>query len=472
MVISGSHMSFPPVNGKEVVVEFDGGCVSSDAGILLLKEIDARLGLTNGLSACIQDKRQQSKVQQSVWDMLRQRIFGIAQGYEDCNDFDTLCSDPAFKVAADRAPLTSSDLASQPTLSRLENSISTRDLLAMADFLVQIFIKKHQGSAPTQIILDIDATDDPAHGQQEFEFYHGYYQCHCFLPLLVYATADTGEQELLAAVLRPGNKHAGHGSVSVLRRIVQKLKQAFPTCRFIVRGDAGFALPALYNWCEESSVDYVLSLAKNSRLLHLSEEFEKEARELYDQAVGLAPPVATAQALAKGGANPTAQAKEKVRHFGEITYAAQTWPKARRVVVKAEMMAKGYNPRFVVTNLPGDDPVLDTPSTIYNFYTDRGDVENRIKELKNGLLSGRTSCHRFRANQFRLLLHAVAFVLLQALRQVLKGTEGAQWQAGTIRTKILKVGALITETVRRIVFKLPSSHPRQHLWKHLAVEIG
>lgn len=446
MVNSGQQLLFPSIGGKEVIADFTGGRLSSDAGLVLLKEIDRGLGLTSGLSDCIEDTRQQSKVRQSVVDMLRQRIFGIACGYEDCNDFDTLCSDPLFKIA-DRRPMTDGDLASQPTLSRLENSVGSRELLAMADFLVASFISRHQKDAPSQIILDLDATDDPAHGQQELEFYHGYYGGHCFLPLLVYATADTGEQEMIAAVLRPGNKHAGHKSVSILKRILQRLRAAFPSCRFIVRGDAGFALPKLYDWCEATQVEYVISLAKNSCLLELSTDFEQEARALYEQF------------------------QEKVRHFGEFFYAAQTWPKARRVIVKAEMMSKGYNPRFVVTNLPGNDPILDAPVKLYEFYTDRGDVENRIKELKTDLLSGRTSCHRFLANQFRLLLHAASYILLQELRRMLTKSQGAKWQAGTMRTKLLKVGALVVESVRRVVIKLPTSYPYQALWKHLVLQL-
>jgi hypothetical protein len=351
-------------------------------------------------------------------------------------------------VAADRKPLTDADLASQPTLSRLENSIKVDDLLKMAEFLVRLFINRHRSTPPAQIILDLDATDDPAHGQQELEFYHGYYRTHCFLPLLIYATADGNEQELLAAVLRPGNKHAGHGSVSILRRILPLLKEAFPACRFIVRGDAGFALPAFYNWCDQTELEYVISLPKNSRLRELSSHLEQEARDLFGQS------------------------QQKVRHFGEIRYAAASWPGPRRVVVKAEMTAKGYNPRFIVTNLPADDPALDSPERLYGFYTDRGDVENRIKELKIDIRSGRTSCHRFIANQFRLMLHAASFILLQALRAVLKNSEGAQWQAGTIRVKLLKVGALVTESVRRIAVTLPSSYPLQDLWKHLTLVLS
>jgi hypothetical protein len=222
------------------------------------------------------------------------------------------------------------------------------------------------------------------------------------------------------------------------------LREAFPQCRFLVRGDAGFALPAFYNWCEQAGVEYAISLPKNSRLRELSSDIEQESRALFETS------------------------HQKVRHFGQIEYAASTWPGPRRVVVKAEMTAKGYNPRFVVTNLPADDPALDSPERLYGFYTDRGDVENRIKELKIDIRSGRTSCHRFMANQFRLMLHAAAFILLQALRGLLQNTEGAQWQAGTLRNKLLKVGALVTESVRRIAITLPSSYPLQDLWKHLA----
>ena len=447
MCNSGQLLLFPSLGCKEIVAYFDGGRISSDGGLLLLKQLDEKLGLTSGLSACIVDCRQKSKVKQTVQDMLRQRIFGIACGYEDCNDFDTLCSDPLFKLAADRRPATDSDLASQPTLSRLENSITTSDLRKMSERIMDLFLDRYRGREPEQIVFDLDATDDPAHGQQEFEFYHGYYGHHCFLPLLAYATVDDGEQELLAAVLRPGNKHAGYGSVSILCRIFRKLKAAFPNCRFIVRGDAGFALPKLYDWCESNDVEYVISLAKNSRLLDLSKDVENEARELY------------------------AQSKEKVRHFAEMLYAANSWPQLRRVIVKAEMTSQGYNPRFVVTNLPGDDPLLEVPEKVYDYYTQRGDVENRIKELKIDLLSGRTSCHRFLANQFRLLLHAAAFILLQQLRLLLVSTQGEIWQASTLRTKLLKVGALVTESVRRIVIKLPSSYPYKKLWQHLAAQL-
>jgi hypothetical protein len=213
-----------------------------------------------------------------------------------------------------------------------------------------------------------------------------------------------------------------------------------------VRADAGFALPVLYKWCEECAVDYAISIAKNDALLKLATPLHEEAEKLYEEK------------------------KEKVRHFGEFQYSAQTWEKSRRIVVKAERMDKGYNPRFVVTNIPGDDPVLDAPEKLYDFYTDRGDVANRIKELKIDLISARTSCHSFLANQFRLLLHAAAYILLQALRRKLNATQAAWWQAGTIRTKLLKVAALVSESTRRIHIKLPSSYPYQELWIHLELQ--
>jgi hypothetical protein len=425
-----------PCAGKQVTATFDGGHLSSDGGLMLLRQVDEQLGLTARLAACIRDERNPNLVEQSVHDLLRQRIFGIMCGYEDCNDFDALRSDPLFKLALGRAPLTGADLGSQPTLSRLENAVGPKDLLRMSAALVEMFVERPRATPPQRIILDADATDDPTHGQQEFEFYHGYYDHHCYLPLLVYATADGGEQELVAAVLRPGNVHAGHRAVAVLRRIVERVREAFPQAEILLRGDAGLALPAVYDYCEGANLHYVISLAKNSRLLEFAQPWLTEAAAIY------------------------AETGEKVRHFGEFSYAAESWPHLRRVVVKAEVTGQGENPRFVVTNLAEPDP-----QAIYDeLYTQRGDVENRIKELKDDLLSGRTSCHRFLANQFRLLLHAAAFVLMQGLRQLLAGTELAAAQAGTLRGKLLKVAARVRQTCRRIWVQLPTSYPYQRLW--------
>lgn len=425
-----------PCGSRQVSATFDGGHLSSDGGLLLLQRVDERLGLTARLAGCIRDERNPKLVEQSVHDLVRQRVYGIACGYEDCNDFDTLRADALFKLALGRAPVTGAALGSQPTLSRLENAVRAKDLLRMSAALVEMFIERQRGAPPQRIIVDADATDDPTHGQQELEFYHGYYDHHCYLPLLVYATADGGEQALMAAVLRPGNVHAGHRAVAVLRRIVARVRAAFPQAQIILRGDAGLALPEVYDYCEGANLHYVISLAKNSRLLECARPWLSEAAAIH------------------------AETGDKVRHFGEFTYAADSWPRPRRVVVKAEVTGQGENPRFVVTNLEGPDA-----AAIYDeLYTQRGDVENRIKELKDDLGSGRTSCHKFLANQFRLLLHAAAFVLLQGLRQLLAGTKLAAAQAGTLRVKLLKVAARVRQTWRRIWVQMPTSYPHARLW--------
>lgn len=419
-----------PFDGREIAIAFDAGAVSSDGGLLLLRQVDKRMGLTKRLAACLGGDRRGKRTKHSSAGMLLQRVLGIAMGYEDCNDFDTLRDDPMFKLVAGKG-----SLASQPTLSRFENSVGVRELYAMSGALFELFVERHSGKRPKRIVLDFDATDDPTHGQQELEFYHGYYERHCYLPLLCFASVDGGEQEVIAAVLRPGNKHAGHRAAAVLRRMVKRLRGAFPKAELVFRADAGFALPEVYDTCEKLGVLYTISLAKNERLLTLS-------RSLLDLAAG-----------------KHAETNEKVRLFGQIRYAADTWRDKRRVVVKAEVMAKGENPRFVVTNLRGK-----SPEAVYDFYTQRGDVENRIKEMKLDLVSGRTSCHRFLANQFRLLLHAAAYVLMQGLRKLLEGFELASAQVSTLRLKLLKVGTKVNDTTRRVWLHLPTGYPLRDTW--------
>ena len=430
-----------PFCKKRMTMNFEGGSISSDGGLLLLRALDERMRLTASLASCIKDGRDQRKLRQAVQEMLIQRIFGIACGYEDCNDHNTLRSDPMLKISAGREPLSGEDLASQPTLTRLENSVGWREILWMEEALLGQFVSGHRESPPKRIVIDCDATDDPTHGQQELEFFHGYYECHCYLPLLVYLSADGGEQELVAAVLRPGNVHAGNKVVSVVSRIVRRLKEAFPGVEIAFRGDAGMALPAVYDYLEEENLFYLISLPKNSRLLELAEPTMKDSRAAYEET------------------------GEKTRGFGKFQYAAESWAVERKVIVKAEVMTQGENPRFVVTNMPGD------PEALYEEYVDRGDVENRIKELKDDLLSGRTSCHSFLANQFRLLLHAAAFVLITALRRLLSGTQMEKAQAGTLRVKLLKVGARLRETTRKIWLELPTSYPYQHIWEILLLRL-
>jgi hypothetical protein len=417
---------------ERVQIVQDAPDISSDGGLVLLMKTERRSGLVRRLADRLCDRRRQKSVTHSLWKMLAQRTMGICLGWEDCNDFDALGNDPLYTVCLNGKP------ASQPTLSTFENAVGRRELYMMSRELVQFFIDRHADKPPKRIVLDLDATDDPAHGQQEFEFYHGYYQTHCFLPLLAFASADDGPMELIGAVLRPGNSHAGRRSAAVLRRLVKMFKEVFPNTEIRLRADAGFALPEMYATCEALGLGYAISLPKNIVLLYLSSELENQSR---------------AQFLETG---------LKARLFGEFNYSAGTWPKERRVVVKAEVTVKGNNPRYVVTNLDG------SPEEIYNFYTFRGDSENRIKELKLDLSSGRTSCHRFTANCFRLLMHAAAFILMTLLREMLAGTDLARCTMGQIRLKLLKIAAIVERRTRRILVRLPRGHPHAGLLRTLA----
>ena len=433
MVHSVPQLGLGILRGRQVVGGFDGGDISSDGGVMLLGEAERRTGIIAALAAAIGDERDPVRVRHSIEVMLRQRIFAIACGYEDCNDFDELRSDPALKLAVGRLPEGDFDLASQPTLSRFENSVSSGELLAMSAVLLDQFVARQQ-QAPRWVVLDFDATDDETHGQQQLSGFHGFYDEHCYLPLIVTARADGGPDELLAAVLRPGRSHAGRGTLTVLRRIVARLREAWPEVCILLRADSGFALPEIYDWCEANDVWYLIGLASNSRLQRLAEPHLAAAR---------------AECAATG---------EKVRRLHDVGYAAGSWPRLRRVLIKAEVSARGDNPRYVVTSLGGD------PLLLYDLYARRGEAENRIKELKCDLAMDRTSCHRFLANQFRLLLHAAAFVLLSVVRGCLAGTELARAQVCTLRCRLLKLGVLVRQTCRRVWLAFASSCPVQHLW--------
>ena len=427
-----------PLPRKPVVVTADGGAITSEAGVLLLRELDAGLGLSAALACCLPEPREPGKVRHSRLALLRQRIYQIALGYEDANDADALRVDPALKLALGKAP-SEADLASQPTLSRLENRVGWRECWRMSEALVESYLQRHREQPPTRLVLDVDATDDPTHGQQELSFYHGFYRKHCYLPLLVFAQAEErGEQELLAAVLRPGNAHAGRRAMGVVKRLVTRLRRAFPACRIELRADSGLALPEVYDGCDALALSYVISLPKNARLQEAATPWREEA---------------AARQAETGG---------KVQVFGEFAHAAHTWPQARRVICKAEVMPQGENPRFVVTSR------LDLePEALYRFYCQRGDPENRIKELKEGLRADRLSCHRFWSNQFRLLLHAAAYLLFQHLRARLAGTELARAQVSTLRLRLLKVGARVRESVRRVWLQLPQAYAGLPLWERV-----
>lgn len=415
---------------KAAEIRFDLPFTSSDGGLLLLKKADRLLGLTSGFASCLRDPRRGSP-EHTIQKMLTQRVYAICQGWEDCNDFDTLKEDALYTQVLEGTP------ASQPTLSRFENWFGRRELHRLSIALANSFIDRRRGNAPRKIVIDMDATDDPTHGQQEFEFFHGYYDCHCYLPLLVFCSADGGDEELVGAILRPGNSHAGRSSAAILDRLVQMLKAAFPKTEIVFRADAGFALADIYGVCESLGISYLISLPRNTRLEALAAPLLQDARTL------------------------RAQTGEKVRLFGEFSYAAGTWPDERRVIVKAEVMDKGENPRFVVTNLSDD------PQNLYEDYCKRGDCENRIKELKIDLESGRTSCHKFTANCFRLLLHAIAFVLMSQVRRMLAGTGLERSAMGQIRLHLLKIAAQVQVSTRRVVIRLPRGHPNAEILERL-----
>lgn len=438
-------------NAKPVVAAFDVAHASSDGGALLLKALDERLGLTERMATCLTDSRQPGKVQHELIELLRQRVFGLACGYADCNDAARLAHDPLHKLLLDRDPLTGLALASQPTLSRFENAVGRRALIRMGHVLADTVIESHRrrrkGRA-TRLTIDLDPTDDPTHGQQEFTFFNGHYDTWCYLPAVATVTFnDEPEQYAVAAVLRPGNAPASRGAIGLLRRLFEKLRAAFPGARLRVRLDGGFASPRMFDFLEAQGVEYVVAMASNTRL-------EKRVRRLM------------------GKARMRSKATGRTAHlYGETRYAAQKWTHKRRVVMKAEVVRHPgrppkNNPRFVVTNLPDD------PQRVYEYYCQRGDMENRLKELHHGLEMDRTSCSRFLANQFRVLLTLAAYVLFQDLRRRAAGTVCADAQVTTLRERLLKLAVWVERTVRRIVLHLPTTFPWLRTWRQIAYVVG
>lgn len=419
------QLEFASCQGRKVQADFEGGEVSSDGGLLLLREVDRRLQITKRAAGLLPDDRQAGKVRHGMEQMVGQRVMALAQGYEDLNDHEQLRHDPLLQTAVQ----STSELASASTLCRMENRADRRSAMAMNELLVDLFIESHD-KAPEEVILDFDATDDPVHGRQEGRFFHGYYDRYCFLPLYVFC----GSQPLLAW-LRPSNIDGSRGAWAALRWLVKRLREVWPEVRIIWRADSGFCRWRMLQWSERHNVDYIVGLAKNARVTRL-------AAHLLDSA--------------EDGWNRTG---EKQRLFGWIEYGASTWGRPRRVIAKAEHSDKGSNPRFVVTSLEGD------PEELYDgSYCARGDMENRIKEQQLGLFADRTSCHTWWPNQLRLLLSTLAYVLIDALRRLaLEGTDWAKRQASTLRVCLLKIGAVIVRNTRRIVVHLSSSWPgRDH----------
>jgi hypothetical protein len=443
---------FQPHGLRNVVADFDGGTITSDAGGLLLREIEQKFGIVRQFAQCFTDHRDEEKLEFSVEELLLQRVMGLALGYEDVNDHDQLRHDPLLALLAGRADITGADrlasqdqgkpLAGKSTLNRLELTpagASSRSrykkivasIAQLQDTLVDVFIRlRAKQGVPQELILDFDATDDPIHGDQLGKFFHGYYRNYCYLPLYAFC----GGWPLLA-LLRPSNIDASQGTVEHLARIVPRLRQAWPDVRIMIRGDGGFCREPIMAWCEQNGVDYVFGLAKNKRLLRIIGKELHEAQMLFEET------------------------RTASRVFQDFAYRTQkSWSQERRVIGKAEHLAQGSNPRFVVTSLPAER--LDARTLYEDLYCARGEMENRIKEQQLFLFADRTSTHGLRSNQLRVLFSTMAYVVHQALREFgLKGTAMATAQASTIRTKLLKIGGRIGVSVRRVVLSLSQAYP-------------
>lgn len=438
--VAAAGFAFGTLAGATLSASFDGGQVTSDGGLPWLARAEAALGVCAALAGCVPEWRR-GPVRHSLETLVRQRVLQIACGYADQDDADALRTDPLLKLACGRLPASGADLASQPTISRLENAVERDAVERLAEALADLYVRQRGSDGPpARIVLDLDGTDDPAHGQQEGVAYHGYYRQHMYHPLLVF-DGDTGQ--LITAILRPGNVHGSRFVVLVLRRLLRTLRAAWPAVAIEVRADSGFAVPRLYAWCEANGVAYTIGLIPNATL---------EA--------------CAAPLLAQAQAESQAQAGAKVRLAGEATYQAASWPRPRRVVFKAEVLAKGPNTRFVVTTR------ADQPLEVYDWYVDRGEAENWIKDFKNALQADRLSDHRFWANAFRLLLHAAAFWLLDTLRRWLAAAEAARLQLDTLRLRVIKIGGWVREVADRygpdLCLHLSSHHPGLPLWRLLA----
>ena len=421
--------------GRRVIeADFSGGDLSSDGGLLLLRQVDGHLGLSRMAAAAIPDPRDPERIRHGLRDLLAQRLYALCCGYEDLNDHKALRGDVLMQTAVgcDQA------LASAPTFSRLENRATRAQAWALHGVLIEQFIASHD-EPPEELVLDIDASDVPLHGEQELSQFHAYYDHHCYLPLYVFCG-----QAMLACYLRPSKIDGAKHAAAVIKLLVTRLRKVWPTTRFIVRGDSGFCRRLLLHWCERSGVGYIIGLARNARLHALVEFAEASLADSY-KASGT-----------------------KQRLIGEFSYAAKSWRHERRVITRLEYGSQGTNPRFIVTNLQGDAIQLYD-----QLYCQRGEAENRIKEAQLDLFSTRASCSRFQANQFRLLLAALAYTLMQRLRALaLHATELERASAATIRVRLLKIGAAILRNTRRVRVMLASHHPLRELFATAAARLA
>lgn len=426
-------IEIPAPKGRKIEINFGGGSISSDGGILLLSQIDKKLALTRNISRQLTDKREPSKIRHSLLHMMRQRVYGIALGYEDLNDHSSLRLDPAFQICLSKE----TPLASSSTLCRFENRSHRQEAVKIHQEIVRQFMDSFK-LPPQELILDFDATDDLIHGNQEGRFFHGYYGNYCFLPLYVFCGS-----QLLVSYLRPSNIDGAKHSWAILALLVKKFREKWPSVQIIFRGDSGFCRHKLLSWCERHKVSYIVGIPGNARLKESILPFLKTVQENYKQT------------------------QTKLKQFISFSYGAKSWERERRVIGKVEVTALGTNTRFIVTNLGGENDDL-----YEKVYCARGDMENRIKEVQLSLFGDRTSCHEYWPNQMRVLFTSIAYILLERLKSLgLKGTDLAKAQTGTIRLRLLKIGAVITANTRRIRFSLSEHYPDQELfftlWKQL-----
>ena len=427
---TAEKIGFGRVGRRVIEADFDGGDLSSDGGLMLLRRADERIGLTRAVAAVFSDPRDPARITHRLRDLLAQRLYGLCCGYEDLNDHDSLRGDLLLQTAVGRVE----PLASAPTLCRLETRATRAQAVALHGVLIEQFIAGYK-TAPSELVLDIDASDVPLHGRQELAEFHAYYDHHCYLPLYVFCG-----QAMLACVLRRSRIDGAKNAAALIKLLVARLRQAWPRVRITVRGDSGFCRQRRLRLCERAGVNYLIGLARNARLqgrvavaeLMLADEYERTG--------------------------------VKQRLVDEFTYAADSWNIERRVITRLEFGAQGTNPRFVVTNLHGDATALYD-----GLYCARGEAENRIKEVQRDLFGTRASCHRFAANQLRLLLAALAYTLMQRLREIgLQGTELQRATAATIRVRLLKIGAAIVRNTRRVRILLASHHPLRDVFLHAA----
>ena len=418
---------------------FDGGRLTSDGGLSWLAKMDSEMGLSEMISECVPEWRTR-RGRHTMLALVKQRLYQIACGYEDQNDSDSLREDPLLKVVCGSLPESGADLASQPTICRLENAATRRSCYRIAEVLFEIYLQERgKDGAPKKVLLDFDSTDDPTHGDQEGSYYHGYYKQHMYHPLLVF---DGESGHLITALLRAGNTHSSNSSVAILKRIVCALRERWPEVAIELRADGGFAVPALYDYCEYEGISYTIALITNERLKEMAGDLLEAASKEHERTA------------------------HKARLFGEDLYGAASWEKKRRVIYKAEAMEQGTNRRFVVSTRH------EAPKELYEFYAKRGESENWIKDFKLHMRADRLSCHRFIANQFRLLLHAAAYWLMDALRRKLIEGGSRRMQLDTLRLSLIKIGGRVRELFTKIRLHLATGHPGQDLWHALSGAFG